>query len=112
MRSRSQEPNNLKARNSFRYNGLIHRKTVGVEPAADGKGRGGDEAEIGETLPCRPRQLTPSGAGAVAFSVLVLVLLNQNSWAQGVCPGELVPFQASLPVTRAHHLKSGAINRT
>lgn len=34
----SQEPNNLKARNSFRYNGLIHRKTVGVEPAADGKG--------------------------------------------------------------------------
>uniref|UniRef100_A0A8C5IAU9 Large ribosomal subunit protein eL28 n=1 Tax=Junco hyemalis TaxID=40217 RepID=A0A8C5IAU9_JUNHY len=31
-------PNNLKARNSFRYNGLIHRKTVGVEPAPDGKG--------------------------------------------------------------------------
>ncbi|KAL6030015.1 hypothetical protein STEG23_006783 [Scotinomys teguina] len=26
------------ARNSFRYNGLIHRKTVGVEPAADCKG--------------------------------------------------------------------------
>ncbi|XP_029780636.1 60S ribosomal protein L28 [Suricata suricatta] len=34
----STEPNNLKARNSFRYNGLIHRKIVGVEPAADGKG--------------------------------------------------------------------------
>ncbi|KAM8927205.1 large ribosomal subunit protein eL28 isoform 1-T2 [Pelodytes ibericus] len=34
----STEPNNLKARNSFRYNGLIHKKTVGVEPAADGKG--------------------------------------------------------------------------
>nr|AFM86510.1 60S ribosomal protein L28-like protein [Callorhinchus milii] len=34
----STEPNNLKARSSFRYNGLIHRKTVGVEPAADGKG--------------------------------------------------------------------------
>uniref|UniRef100_G1TL08 Large ribosomal subunit protein eL28 n=1 Tax=Oryctolagus cuniculus TaxID=9986 RepID=G1TL08_RABIT len=34
----SMEPNNLKARNSFCYNGLIHRKTVGVEPAADGKG--------------------------------------------------------------------------
>ncbi|CAM2099879.1 unnamed protein product [Caretta caretta] len=33
----STEPNNLKARNSFLYNGLIHRKTVGVEPAADGK---------------------------------------------------------------------------
>lgn len=38
IRPPSQEPNNLKARNSFRYNGLIHRKTVGVEPAADGKG--------------------------------------------------------------------------
>ena len=38
MRSGSQEPNNLKARNSCRYHGLIHRKTVGVEPAADGKG--------------------------------------------------------------------------
>uniref|UniRef100_A0A8D1LEY1 Large ribosomal subunit protein eL28 n=1 Tax=Sus scrofa TaxID=9823 RepID=A0A8D1LEY1_PIG len=32
------EPNNLKALNSFRYNGLIHHKTVGVESAADGKG--------------------------------------------------------------------------
>ncbi|XP_066218357.1 large ribosomal subunit protein eL28-like [Saccopteryx leptura] len=30
----STEPNNLKARNSFRY----HRKTAAVEPAADGKG--------------------------------------------------------------------------
>uniref|UniRef100_A0A8C5P806 Large ribosomal subunit protein eL28 n=1 Tax=Leptobrachium leishanense TaxID=445787 RepID=A0A8C5P806_9ANUR len=36
--NQSTEPNNLKARNSLRYNGLIHRKTVGVEPAADGKG--------------------------------------------------------------------------
>ncbi|XP_028665072.1 60S ribosomal protein L28 [Erpetoichthys calabaricus] len=36
--SYSTEPNNLKAKNSFRFNGLVHRKTVGVEPAADGKG--------------------------------------------------------------------------
>ncbi|XP_059178615.1 large ribosomal subunit protein eL28-like [Physella acuta] len=34
----SLESNNLKSRNSFRYNGLIHRKTVGVEPTKDGKG--------------------------------------------------------------------------
>jgi large subunit ribosomal protein L28e len=34
----SRESNNLKGLNSFRYNGLVHRKTVGVEPAADGKG--------------------------------------------------------------------------
>uniref|UniRef100_A0A2K5RY04 Large ribosomal subunit protein eL28 n=1 Tax=Cebus imitator TaxID=2715852 RepID=A0A2K5RY04_CEBIM len=33
----SNEPSNLKARNSFHYNGLIRRKTVVVEPAADGK---------------------------------------------------------------------------
>uniref|UniRef100_A0A8I3WWS8 Large ribosomal subunit protein eL28 n=1 Tax=Callithrix jacchus TaxID=9483 RepID=A0A8I3WWS8_CALJA len=36
--SYSTEPSNLKARNSFHYNWLIHLKTVGVEPAADGKG--------------------------------------------------------------------------
>lgn len=36
--SHFQEPNNLKSRNAFRFNGLIHQKTVGVEPAADGKG--------------------------------------------------------------------------
>uniref|UniRef100_H3AUR3 Large ribosomal subunit protein eL28 n=1 Tax=Latimeria chalumnae TaxID=7897 RepID=H3AUR3_LATCH len=37
----STEPNNLKARDSFCNNGLIHWKTVGVEAAADGKGGGG-----------------------------------------------------------------------
>merc|ERR1739848_306422 len=34
----SKEANNLKARNSFRFNGLVQKKTVGVEPCADGKG--------------------------------------------------------------------------
>ncbi|XP_060056969.1 large ribosomal subunit protein eL28-like [Erinaceus europaeus] len=34
----SMELNNLKGPNSFRYSVLIHCKTVGVEPAADGKG--------------------------------------------------------------------------
>ncbi|GFN78562.1 60S ribosomal protein l28 [Plakobranchus ocellatus] len=34
----SLEANNIKSKNSFRYNGFIHRKTVGVEPAKDGKG--------------------------------------------------------------------------
>ncbi|XP_052224246.1 60S ribosomal protein L28-like [Dreissena polymorpha] len=34
----SREPNNLKSRNSFRYNGLIHKRTVGVENAKDNKG--------------------------------------------------------------------------
>jgi large subunit ribosomal protein L28e len=32
------EPNNLKNRNTFRFNGLIHPKVVGVEAVKDGKG--------------------------------------------------------------------------
>ena len=32
-----QEPNNLRGVNSFRYNGLVQEKTVGVEASADGK---------------------------------------------------------------------------
>ncbi|KAJ8038666.1 60S ribosomal protein L28 [Holothuria leucospilota] len=32
------EPNNLKNRNTYRWNGLIHKKTVGVEAAPDNKG--------------------------------------------------------------------------
>merc|ERR1712141_180889 len=34
----SKEPGNLRSRNSFRFNGLVHDKSVGVEPSADGKG--------------------------------------------------------------------------
>ncbi|XP_064649419.1 large ribosomal subunit protein eL28-like [Lineus longissimus] len=34
----TKEPNNLTGRNSFRYNGLVHKKTVGVEACSDGKG--------------------------------------------------------------------------
>jgi len=38
MPTLTKEPNNLKGRNSFRYNGLVQKKTVGIEPAASGKG--------------------------------------------------------------------------
>jgi large subunit ribosomal protein L28e len=34
----SKEPSNLKGRNSFRYNGLVQRRTIGIEPCRDGKG--------------------------------------------------------------------------
>merc|ERR1712227_547845 len=34
----SKEANNLRSKNSYRYNGLVRRKTIGVEAAADGKG--------------------------------------------------------------------------
>ena len=42
------EPNNLKACNSFRYNGLIHCKTVGGAGGRHQRSRGGDEEEIGQ----------------------------------------------------------------
>ncbi|XP_071801984.1 large ribosomal subunit protein eL28-like [Asterias amurensis] len=32
------EPNNLKCKNTFKFNGLIHDKTVGIEATKDGKG--------------------------------------------------------------------------
>jgi hypothetical protein len=35
---RFKEPNNLKNRNTFRLNGLIHPKVVGVEAVKNGKG--------------------------------------------------------------------------
>ena len=32
------EPNNVKGKNSYRFNGLVHKKTVGVEATSDKKG--------------------------------------------------------------------------
>merc|ERR1712200_41169 len=34
----TKEPNNLMGTNSFKYNGLVNRKTVGVDAAPTGKG--------------------------------------------------------------------------
>lgn len=36
--SLTKEPNNLKGKNSFRYNGLVRKKTVGLDSAKGGKG--------------------------------------------------------------------------
>ncbi|XP_030598492.1 large ribosomal subunit protein eL28 isoform X1 [Archocentrus centrarchus] len=63
----STEPNNLKARNSFRFNGLVHKKTVGVQPAADGKG-------IVVVLKKRAGQNKPANS-------YVKVTINKNSRA-------------------------------
>ncbi|KAL6089808.1 hypothetical protein STEG23_025756 [Scotinomys teguina] len=63
----STEPNNLKACNSFRYNGLIHRKTVGVEHTANGKG-------VVVVMKRRLDQRKP------AFSY-VRTTINKNAWA-------------------------------
>jgi len=38
MPTLTKEPHNLKGRNSFRYNGLVQKRTVGLEPASSGKG--------------------------------------------------------------------------
>ncbi len=35
---KKKEPNNLKGKNSYRFNGLVHQKTVGVTAASDKKG--------------------------------------------------------------------------
>uniref|UniRef100_A0A8C0G8D4 Large ribosomal subunit protein eL28 n=1 Tax=Chelonoidis abingdonii TaxID=106734 RepID=A0A8C0G8D4_CHEAB len=72
----STEPNNLKARNSFRYNGLIHRKTVGVEPAADGKG-------IVVVLKKRAGQHKPQGVGQSTFQAVPLSRpLDSADWSE------------------------------
>ncbi|KAL1253394.1 hypothetical protein QQF64_018087 [Cirrhinus molitorella] len=63
----STEPNNLKARNSFRFNGLVHRKTVGIEPAADGKG-------VVVVLKKRPGQQKPANS-------YEKITINKNSRA-------------------------------
>ncbi|WP_411027207.1 60S ribosomal protein L28, partial [Salmonella sp. s54925] len=34
----SKEPNNITAKNAFKFNGLIHKKVMGVNPSPDGKG--------------------------------------------------------------------------
>merc|ERR1712149_10578 len=34
----SSEPNNVAGINSFRFNGLVNKKTIGIEPASSGKG--------------------------------------------------------------------------
>ena len=34
----SSEPNNLTNLNAYRYNGLVHKKSIGIIPAADKKG--------------------------------------------------------------------------
>ncbi|XP_038274236.1 60S ribosomal protein L28-like [Dermochelys coriacea] len=62
----STKPNNLKARNFFHYNGLIHHKTVGVEPAVDGKG-------IAVVLKKRAGQRKP----ATSYEKTTI---NKNAW--------------------------------
>merc|ERR1712012_663460 len=34
----SKEPNNLKSKNNFRYNGLVHKKTIGIEASDNNQG--------------------------------------------------------------------------
>ncbi|KAM7154798.1 large ribosomal subunit protein eL28-like [Molossus nigricans] len=61
------EPNNQKARNSFCYNGLIHRKMVGVEPVAFGK-------SVVVIIKQRSGQRKP----AISY---MQTTINKNAWA-------------------------------
>lgn len=62
----STEPRDVKPRDSFSYNGLIHRRTVGVEPAGVGNGvvvvMSGDPASKSRPAPTGgpPSTTTPS----------------------------------------------------
>uniref|UniRef100_A0A8D2K095 Large ribosomal subunit protein eL28 n=1 Tax=Theropithecus gelada TaxID=9565 RepID=A0A8D2K095_THEGE len=92
----STEPNNLKARNSFRYNGLIHRKTVGVEPAADGKGVVVViKRRSGHTLGGRGGWITRSGVqdqpgqDGETPSLLKIQKISQAWWHEPVIPAIL-----------------------
>ncbi|XP_043819147.1 60S ribosomal protein L28-like [Dromiciops gliroides] len=63
----SPKPNNHKAQNSFRYNRLIHWKTVGIEPATDSKG-------IVVVLKWQAGQRKPA-------TCYVRTTINKNAWA-------------------------------
>lgn len=93
----SQEPNNLKARNSFRYNGLIHHKTVGVEPAADGKGVVVVmKRRSGKHLPWLGRATDPP-TRARSYGFSVSGSSSKVSWGQDSCLGSWL-FKLALPL--------------
>ncbi|XP_011787846.1 PREDICTED: 60S ribosomal protein L28 isoform X1 [Colobus angolensis palliatus] len=115
----STEPNNLKARNSFRYNGLIHRKTVGVEPAADGKGvvvvikrRSGQRKPATSYV----RTTINKNARATLSSIRHMIRKNKYrpdlrmvSWGQGVRLGRGPCYGKGLPLVAAYGLERDGI---
>ncbi|KAL0593608.1 60S ribosomal protein L28 [Plecturocebus cupreus] len=84
----SNEPSNLKARNSFRYNRLIRRQTVGVEPQPMAKtswwSRRGDQAS---------GRLPPPTCGPPSARMLAPSKIRENKYPPPAC--------AWLPVARA-----------
>ncbi|XP_063127992.1 large ribosomal subunit protein eL28-like [Rattus norvegicus] len=73
------EPNNLRARNAFSYSGLIHHKTVGAEPVADGRrGRGGYETQIRSAKPATSYVRTTIKKECVGYSGIRHVIWHQT----------------------------------
>ncbi|XP_052018637.1 60S ribosomal protein L28-like [Apodemus sylvaticus] len=99
------ESNNLKTPNSFRYNGLIHRKTIGVQPAADGNG-------IMVVMQCRSRQRKPA-------TYYVRTTINKNTQATLSClrhkdrsDMHMVPIQRVGAILRSQKPVVGKRKRT
>ncbi|KAL0611406.1 hypothetical protein AAY473_018030 [Plecturocebus cupreus] len=77
------EPNNLKAHNSFRYKGLIHHKTVGVEPAVVSKD---SHVSLLNTWDYRRTPSYPANLGIFLWrqGFAMLPELFSNSWARAI----------------------------
>ncbi|XP_043819135.1 60S ribosomal protein L28-like [Dromiciops gliroides] len=93
----STEPNNLKAGNSFHYNGLIHQKTVGKEPAADGKGiMVALKRQAGQRKPATSYVRTTINKNARTTLDSVRHIIRKNKYRKDLCMAALRRASAIL----------------
>ncbi|CAM2118617.1 unnamed protein product [Caretta caretta] len=86
----STEPNNLKARNSFHYNRLIHRKTVGVKLMADGKGIVVElKKRAVQRKPATSYEKTAINKNAQATLNSLRHIIHKNSFCKDLCMSAL-----------------------
>ncbi|XP_036624798.1 60S ribosomal protein L28-like isoform X2 [Trichosurus vulpecula] len=87
----STEPNNLKAPDSFRHNGLIHRKIVGIEPAAYSKGIVVMlKRREGQRKPATPYLRTTNNKNARATFNSTWHILHKNKYRKDHCMAALM----------------------
>uniref|UniRef100_A0ABM5G0D2 Large ribosomal subunit protein eL28 n=1 Tax=Pogona vitticeps TaxID=103695 RepID=A0ABM5G0D2_9SAUR len=92
----STKPNNPKAHNSFRYNGLIHCKTVGVEPAADRKGTVVLKKRAGQQKPATSYEKITINKNARATLSSLRPIIRKNSYHKDLCMAALYCASALL----------------
>lgn len=94
------EPNNLTGINSFKYSGLANAKTVGIEPAKDGKGivlttKSRKDAKIR-----KPAKMSNKTTLAKTFRKTAKTLISQTSgnfYRADLESGTLLPLMLLLP---------------